>query len=109
MKKIILNENIPYPLIKDLSNHTVTTVQKEGWSGIENGELIALIDGVFDVFITADKNLQYQQNLKHRKIALIELPFNTYDLIVPIISQILNAINQSQKNDYIKIKNDKHA
>ncbi len=76
MKKIILDENIPLALRNSLSRHHVTTVQKEGWGGINNGELINLIEGRFDIFITADKNLRYQQNLFRRLIAIIELPCN---------------------------------
>jgi hypothetical protein len=65
--KIILDENMPRPLKNHLVGHILTTVQQEGWGGIANGELIALIDGVFDVFITSDQNLRYQQNLKKSK------------------------------------------
>ncbi|MGL5035461.1 MAG: DUF5615 family PIN-like protein, partial [Microcystaceae cyanobacterium] len=61
--KIILDENIPKALKSYLSFYEVTTVQERGWAGIKNGELIARIDNIYDVFITSDKNLRYQQNL----------------------------------------------
>ena len=54
----------------------VTSVQREGHRGIENGELLARLEGHFDIFILADKNLRYQQNLRDRTIATIELPTN---------------------------------
>ena len=104
VKKVILDENVPRPLRNLLAGHAVTTVQKEGWAGIGNGELIANIDGVFDVFVTSDKNLRYQQNLKDRKIAIIELPFNAFDLVLPLAPMILAAINDSQPNDYLTIE-----
>lgn len=94
---------MPRRLKNYFTGHVVTTVQKEGWGGIGNGELIALIDELFDVFITADKNLRYQQNLKNRKIVIIELPFNSFDLIFPLVPKILEAIDHAKKNDYLEI------
>jgi hypothetical protein len=75
VKKIILDENLPISLRHHLSEFEVVTVQFQGWSGIQNGDLIALIDGHYDVFLTADQNLRYQQNLRNRSIAIVELPF----------------------------------
>lgn len=62
--KVILDENLPKPLKGIFSNHSVTTVQEQGLAGTLNGALLARLDGLFDVFITADKNLRYQQNLR---------------------------------------------
>ncbi len=59
MKKIILDENIPHALKQMLTGHVVTSVQEEGWGGVQNGKLLAFLDGKFDVFITADRNLRY--------------------------------------------------
>ena len=53
------------------SGFDCTTVQEAGWSGKENGELLALADASFDVVVTIDRNLRYQQNLTGRKIALL--------------------------------------
>ena len=104
MKKILLDENIPLSLRSSLSKHLVTTVQKEGWCGIKNGELIRLIDDRFDIFITADKNLRYQQNLAQRRIAIIELPFNSRRLVMPLVEKILQTVETAQPNDYLAIE-----
>ena len=74
VKKVILDENLPIPLRHKFPDCDVVTVQCKGWSGVQNGDLIRLIDGNFDVFITADKNLRYQQNLKGRLISIVEIP-----------------------------------
>lgn len=79
-------------------------MQKEGWGGIKNGQLIRLIEGRFDIFITADKNLRYQQNLSHRQIAIIELPFNARRRVMPLLDKILLAVEQAQSNDYLQIE-----
>jgi hypothetical protein len=72
--KILLDECVPRPLRKLLVGHETSTAQEAGFGGIENGELLRRAEGRFDLFITADKNLRYQQNLTGRKIAIIELP-----------------------------------
>lgn len=61
--RILLDESLPRRLSQTLAEHAVSTVVEAGWSGIQNGKLLALAAEQFDVFITADQNLQYQQNL----------------------------------------------
>jgi len=103
VKKIILDENVPRPLRQALGHHIISTVQELGWKGIENGELLTLLENRFDVFITADKNLRYQQNLSDRKIAIIELPFNSRRQVMPLAPKILEALEAIQPNDYLCI------
>ncbi len=71
--KILLDENLPRILGKELVGHEVVTVQRAGWSGIENGRLLTLAQDQFDAFITADRNLQYQNVISRFKIALVLL------------------------------------
>ena len=56
--RVLLDECVPRPLSKLLPEHEVLTVQRMGWSGINNGELLGRAEGEFDAFITADKNLR---------------------------------------------------
>lgn len=106
MKKVILDENLPIPLRHHLAEFDVVTVQYQGWSGIQNGELIALIDGNFDVLLTADQNLRYQQNLRNRRIAIIELPFIRRQSIPMWVERIRNAIISARQGDYIQLEPD---
>ena len=103
MKSVILDENIPRKLGTRLSGHRVTTVPAQGWGGVKNGLLMTLIDGSYDVFVTADKNLRYQQNLDGRRIAIIEVPFNDSEKLLPLAPEILLAIEQSIPGSYIEI------
>ena len=98
--RIILDENIPLPLGKWLASHEVTNVRKEGWSGIGNGDLLKKIDGGFDLFVTADKNLRYQQDLRSRRIAILELPTNRLRDLIPLRSRIEGEIASIQPRDY---------
>lgn len=103
MKTILLDENLPVALRHHLAEFDVVTVQYQGWSGKQNGELIGLIDGRFDVFITGDKNLRYQQRIETRQIAIIELPFTRLQSLEPYLDQIRAAILNSVAGDYIQI------
>lgn len=64
-----------------------------GWAGLKNGELLALAEQQFDVFVTADQNLRYQQNLAGRQLAVIVLPSNR----VPVVAALLPALAQVLK------------
>jgi hypothetical protein len=72
--KVLLDECVPAPLARSLDGHDCVTVQLAGWVGIKNGDLLLCAERAkFDVFITADKNLRYQQKLTDRTLAIIEL------------------------------------
>jgi len=73
--KVLIDECAPRALKYTLAvhGHECLTVQEAGWSGKENGELLALAEAEFDVLVTVDTNLRYQQNLAGRKIAIVIL------------------------------------
>jgi len=73
--RTLIDEGVPRALKKHLINqgHECPTVQEAGWSGKENGELLSLAEAAFDVLVTVDTNLRYQQDLTHRKIAIVVL------------------------------------
>ena len=100
---ILLDENIPHLLKRLLSDFEVKTVQELGLSGIKNGALISLIDGTYDVFITADKNLKYQQNLTTRSVAIIELYSNRLPEIERMQERIRILLTTLTKGDFVEI------
>lgn len=71
--RILIDECVPRKFKFDLSarGHDCSTVQEAGWAGKRNGELLGLAEHAFDLFLTLDKNLRYQQNLSGRKIAVL--------------------------------------
>ncbi len=73
--KILLDESLPIKLLEYFGNeHKVSSVRDEGWLGKKNGELLKLMmEANFEIFLTADRNLQYQQNLKKLKLTTIVL------------------------------------
>ena len=74
--RVFLDENMPRPLRHALAGHEVSYVEKEGWKGKENGELLALVEGRFDVILTSDGNIAYQQTLAGRALSMIVVPTN---------------------------------
>ena len=74
--RILLDECVPWPMHKLLSGHSCSTVQAKGWGGIKNGDLLQRAEGEFELFITSDQNIRYQQNLTGRRIAILELSTN---------------------------------
>ena len=100
---IILDENLLKPLKGIFPNHTVTTVQEQGLAGTVNGALLARLESVFDVFITADKNLRYQQNLSDRQLAILELPTNRLPLLRPLFPRITAAADAMTPSAYVQL------
>lgn len=68
---ILFDENFPRPLRHSLAGHTVKTAQQMGWAGIENGGLLDIAQSEFDILLTTDKGIKYQQNFTGRDIALL--------------------------------------
>jgi predicted nuclease of predicted toxin-antitoxin system len=103
--RVLLDECVPRPLRKLLPDHQVQTVQDAGWEGKHNGELLVLAEARFDVFITADKNLRYQQKLNARKIGIVELPTNDWSILKQMESVIADALRSlGPNNNYIEIQ-----
>lgn len=104
MKKVILDENLPVGLRHYLPEFDVVTVDYLRWNGTRNGELIQRIEGIYDVLVTGDKNLRYQQNLRERKVSIVELPFTRIESLHSRIDDIVQAIRDSSTSSYIKIQ-----
>ena len=90
--KILLDECVPWPMHKLLAGHECTTAQQRGWNGVKNGELLTLAEGEFSLFITADQNIQYQQALAGRRIAILQLSTNKLRLILAAAASIQSAV-----------------
>ena len=92
--KIILDESVPQKLrLLIEGGHTVVTTWFQGWSGLKNGALLtAAEEAGFDLFITADQELAYQQNFTGRKMAVVVLTTNNWDLVRAGIAKIMAAI-----------------
>ena len=89
---VLLDECVPWPMHKLLAGHDCISTQWRGWGGIKNGDLIRLAEEEFDLFVTADQNLRYQQNLAGRRIAILELSTNDLRRILAASGDIAAAV-----------------
>jgi predicted nuclease of predicted toxin-antitoxin system len=101
--KILLDECVPLPLHDLLSGHDSITVQQRGWTGIKNGELLLLAVREFDLFITSDQSIRYQQNLTRAPIAILELSTNDFRRIRASATIVQSEIAAIQPGEYRKV------
>ena len=94
--RILLDEDLPRRLCVLLEGHDATTVQRCGWAGVKNGKLLALAASRFDVFVTMDQNLDYQQNLIKLPIALLVVAArsNRIEHLRPLLPEILRELDR---------------
>jgi Domain of unknown function (DUF5615) len=103
--RILLDEDLPRRLTPLLVGHNVSTVQRSGWTGIKNGKLLALAASEFDVFLTMDRNLEFQQNLSTLPIAVlvVEAVGNRMEHLIPLVPGILKELNDIPPKSLRKI------
>ncbi|MFI5262915.1 MAG: DUF5615 family PIN-like protein [Candidatus Kapaibacterium sp.] len=101
--RILVDECVPRQLCRFFPDHEIQTVREIGWSGIKNGELIRRAEERFDIFITSDQNIRYQQNLTNRKIAIIELSTNDRDTIISSSHKVILSVQSVQPSDYLEV------
>lgn len=98
--RIVLDECVPWPLAKHLTDHTCTSPQRSGWGGFENGDLLRLAEEKYDLFVTSGQNLRYQQNLADRKIAILELSTNDWATVRKNLAAVIARINAIQPGEF---------
>ena len=101
--KIIVDECVPSIVKRGLPVLNIVSAQDMGWAGIKNGRLLKLVAADFDIFITSDKNLRYQQDLAGFDIAVIVLPSNQVPVIKAMLTAIDNAIRDIGDERFIEL------
>jgi predicted nuclease of predicted toxin-antitoxin system len=98
---ILLDECVPARLALSFVDHTVTTVQRRGWAGIKNGDLLALAEKEFDAFITVDRKLSVQQDLAKFRIPVLLLRARTNRLedIRPFAAELLEKLPRASAGE----------
>ena len=103
--RILLDECLPKRLKRDLTGHDARTVPEMGWASKQNGDLLALADGQFDVFLTVDRNLSIQQDVSRFNIAVIVLvaKSNRHPDLQPLIPDLLAVVGAVVPGQVVKI------
>jgi hypothetical protein len=98
---ILFDNNVPRGLARALSAHTVVESRERGWHLFKNGELLkAAEDAAFDVFVTSDKSIKYQQNLTERKLAIVVLSQGRWKLVRQRLDAIAAAVDAAKPGSY---------
>jgi hypothetical protein len=102
--RVLFDQGTPAPLRVALPDHLVQTAYELGWATLKNGELIASAEAAgFEVLLTTDKNLKYQQNLTARSIAIVVLSTTSWPRIKSVLPAIVQAVNAAAPGSYFEV------
>lgn len=102
--RVLFDQGTPAPLRRFLTGHEVETVYLRGWSELSNGALLSVAEQAgFDILITTDGNLRYQQNLSRRRIAILVLPTTRWPEIREHVAYVCAAINEAIRSGYLEL------
>ena len=106
--KLLIDECVDCRFAGTLSGHVVKTVPQMGWTAIQNGQLLSLAEGEFDVFITVDRGLPSQQNLSRRKIAVLVMRAKTNRLVdlEPLAPKVLVVLSKLKPGSIVVVDED---
>jgi hypothetical protein len=103
--KVLFDQGTPVPLRRHLRLHDVTTVYELAWSTLRNGDLITQAEAAgFDVLVTTDQNLKYQQNLSGRRLAVVVLLSTSWPRIQARVSAVATAVDGATPGSYAEVE-----
>ena len=98
--RILFDQGTPAPLRRGLAGHFIKTAYEMGWSDLQNGSLLDAAERDFDVFITTDQNLRYQQNLSGRALAILVLTTTSWPRIRRHVTLVAAAVASLKPGDF---------
>ncbi len=102
--RILFDHGTPAPLMRHLPEHNVTRAKDAGWDQLVNGDLLAAAEAAgYDILLTTDKNMRYQQNLQDRMIAIIVLGNAQWPHIVPYVDRIVAVVDVATSGSYAEV------
>lgn len=105
--RVLFDQGTPAPLRHALAGHVVETAYERGWSSLKNGELIAAAESEgFQVFVTTDKNLKYQQNLADRTMAIVVLQTTSWPRLQQALPRVVAAVAAAGNGSYSEVSVD---
>jgi hypothetical protein len=101
---VLFDQGTPVPIRKYLKGHAVQTTAQRGWEELKNGELLkAAEEAEFEVFLTPDKNIRYQQNLALRTIAIVVLGNSQWPVLRHHVDRVVAAVNAARPGTYVEV------
>jgi hypothetical protein len=101
---VLLDENLPHSLRLLIRGHDVRTVEYQGWKSFTNGDLLRVAEEAgFNVLLTADQSIQYQQNIQSRAIAIVILSSNEREIMAAHLADIVAAIESAKAGCFVTV------
>ena len=103
---VLFDNGTPRTLARYLiDHHTITEARARGWGELENGDLLKAAEAAgFEVLVTTDKNISYQQNLTNRQIAIVVLGAGRWSLVKPHVEQVVLAVNEAKTGSFAEVE-----
>lgn len=102
---LILDQNFPKPVARALTGHTFKTAYDMGWADLENGDLLTAAEAAgFDLMLTADKRIRYQQNLVRRMISLVVTSLNSRTVLLRHLGLVQAAVDRATPGSYEEVE-----
>jgi len=102
--RVLFDQAVPVPIRVHLAAHEVRTAAQQGWETLKNGELLAAAEAAkFDVFLTTDRNIRFQQNLSQRKIAIVVLGQQQWPKLRPHVRRVVRAVDAATHGSYTEL------
>ena len=103
--RILLDESVPRQLAAHLGEHEVTTVTRQGWAGLQNGELLRRASATFDVFVTGDRGIEHQQNLAALGLGLVVIVArdNRVETVIALAPRIREALEAVKPGTTVRV------
>jgi hypothetical protein len=103
--RILFDHGTPSGIVRSLAGHEVTEAIERGWDKISNGELLTKAEAAgFQLLLTTDKRIRYQQNLKGRKIAIVVLGNSVWRVVRKHLDRIVEAVNAATPGSYAEVE-----
>lgn len=105
--RVLLDEQLPRHLAREIGGHDASTVQQHGWAGLKNGELLRVAaEAGFEVLVTADRNLRFQQNLSQSRLGIILLiaSSNALEDLLPLVPSLLAALPKTRPGQLLRVE-----
>jgi hypothetical protein len=95
--RVLFDQGTPVPIRRALGKHSVRTAREQGWSTLLNSDLLRAAEKAgFDVLLTTDTSIPYQQNLEDQKVAIVILSRNKWNLVRSRLQQIVDAVDTAK-------------
>lgn len=103
--RVLFDNGVPRPVKRALGRHVVEEARSRGWDALTNGDLLNAVEAAnFDVMVTTDRNIRYQQNLAGRRVALVVPSSPAWPLIKACISSIVAAVDAATPGSYVEVE-----